>query len=201
MTSSKIQAKTENQAKKKAIAKAKAMAPAVAANIGSTPKTTFRGDPDLFGRLVEDHDHHRGLLAMIEATHGASPERQTLFEELNRELRGHAAAEEQALWSSVMRKPDATDAARHAVAEHKQIDDLLADLAARNMQSGAWLLRFAALKQKYLHHIAEEEQEQFVEAQRVLSDKDVLYLKKVFERRKKAEKAAAKMEKKIKRKG
>ena len=135
---------------------------------------------------------------MIEATHGASPERQTLFEELNRELRGHAAAEEQALWSSVMRKPDATDAARHAVAEHKQIDDLLADLAARDMQSSGWLQRFAALKEKYLHHIMEEEQEQFVEAERVLIDKDVRYLKKVFERRKKAEKATAELKPKLK---
>ena len=192
---------SEGQAKKKAIAKAKAVAPDVAANIGSTHKTKFRGDPELFGRLVEDHDHHRGLLAMIEQTQGASPERLMLFTELNRELRGHAAAEEQALWSSVMRIPDATDAARHAVSEHKQIDDLLADLAARDMQSSGWLQRFAALKEKYLHHIMEEEQEQFVEAERVLTDKDVRYLKKVFERRKKAEKSAAKMEKKLKKKG
>ena len=43
-------------AKRAAIAKAKATAPHVAANMGSTPKTKFRGDPNIFGRLVEDHD-------------------------------------------------------------------------------------------------------------------------------------------------
>lgn len=135
-------------AKRAAIAKAKATAPHVAARIGSTPKTKFRGNPDLFGRLVEDHDRHRALLAMIGETSGKSPDRKKLFRELTLELKSHAAAEEQALWSSVMRNPATTDDARHAVAEHKAIDDMLADLAARDMASPGWLRRFAALREE-----------------------------------------------------
>nr|WP_295108456.1 hemerythrin domain-containing protein [uncultured Caulobacter sp.] len=188
----------ERDAKAQAIAKAKAVAPNIAARIGSTPKTTFRGDPDVFGRLVEDHDRHRALLAMIEETHGDSEDRRTLFEELVRELKAHAAAEEQALWSSVLRDPATTDFARHAVAEHKEIDDMLADLAARDMGSPGWLRRFAGLKEEYLHHIREEEQEQFVAAEEHLSATDVRHMRQVFERRKKAEKANATIEKKIK---
>lgn len=46
---------------------AKAVAPDVPALLGSTPATPFRGNPDIFGRLVEDHDRHRALLAMIDA--------------------------------------------------------------------------------------------------------------------------------------
>lgn len=184
-------------AKTAAIAKAKAVAPARAARIGSTPKTKFRGDPDVFGRLVEDHDRHRALLAMIEDTQGASEERATLFEELTRELKSHAAAEEQALWSTVLRDPETTDFARHAIAEHKELDDMLADLAARDMGTPAWRVRFAALKDEYLHHIREEEQEQFVAAEKRLSDRDRRHLRSVFERRKRAEKAVAVMEKKI----
>jgi hypothetical protein len=180
------------------VAKAKAIAPDIDARIGRLPKTKFRGDPDLFGRLIEDHDRHRALLAMIEETEGKSPDRQTLFEELTKELKSHAAAEEQALWSSVLRIPETTDVGRHAVAEHKEIDDMLADLAARDMASSAWLKRFAALKEEYLHHIKEEEQEQFVDAEKQLSATDIKYMHRVFERRKKAEKAAAKIEKKIK---
>jgi hypothetical protein len=103
-------------AKAHAIAKAKAIAPDLAARIGSTPKTPFRGDPDIFGRLVEDHDRHRALLAMIEETQGDSEDRRALFEELTRELKAHAAAEEQALWASVLRDPQTTDFARHAIA-------------------------------------------------------------------------------------
>lgn len=191
-------AQQEAAAKKQAIQKAKALAPDLAVNIGSTPRTRFRGNPDIFGRLVEDHDRHRALLAMVEATSPKSDERKSLFEELTKELKSHAAAEEQALWSTVMRNPATTDVARHAVSEHKEIDDLLADLAARDMSSAGWLRRFAALKEEYLHHIGEEEQEQFAEAEDQLSSSDIRFMRKVFNKRKKAEKSAAKIEKKIK---
>jgi len=185
------------KAKAEAIAGAKAIAPAVTARIGSTPKTKFRGDPGVFGRLVEDHDRHRALLAMIEETEGKSPDRLTLFAELVKELKAHAAAEEQALWSTVLRDPETTDDARHAIAEHKEIEDMLADLAARDMGSSGWLRRFAGLKDEYLHHIREEEQEQFVAAEKHLKAVDIRYMRRVFNRRKKEEKAAATIEKKI----
>lgn len=185
-------------AKKAAVGKAKLIAPNVAARIGSTPATKFRGNPDVFGRLVEDHDRHRALLAMLSQTVARSSERETLFKELTLELKSHAAAEEQALWSSVMRNPKTTDDARHAVSEHKEIDDMLADLAARDMASPAWMRRFSVLREEYLHHIAEEEQEQFVAAEKELSDADLRYMKQVFNRRKKEEKASVTIEKKIK---
>lgn len=191
-------ATTESRAKHDAVEKARASAPDLAARIGSTPATTFRGNPDIFGRLVEDHDRHRTLFAMVQETEGKSPERERLFRELVHEVKGHAAAEEQALWSTVMRNPDTTDDARHAVHEHKQIDEMIADLAARDMASSAWLTRFGALKDKYLHHIREEEQEQFVAAEAHLSASDIRHMRSVFNRRKKAEKAAVTIEQKIK---
>ena len=187
----------QNAAKSAAIAKAKATAPAVAANIGSTPATKFRGNPEIFGRLVEDHDKHRALLAMIDATEPSSPDRKRLFDEFVKDVHGHAAAEEQALWSSVMRNPATTPFARHAVGDHHKLDKLMADAAARDMTAPGWLTHFAGLKEEYLDHILEEETEQFLEAEKTLTDKDQRYMKKVFNRRKKAEKAAAKIEKKI----
>ncbi len=197
--------KTDNQpasksakaAKALAVAKAKKLAPEVPALMGSTPKTKFRGNADIFGRLVEDHDRHRALLAMISATHGDSKERKKLFKELVLEISAHAAAEEQALWSSVMRHPKTTKDARHAVGEHKEMDKLLADLAARDMASSGWLRRFEKAKDEYLHHIREEEQEQFLHAQKNLTDADIKYMAKVFNERKRAEKAAAVVKKKI----
>src|SRR5690606_12661388 len=107
------------------------------------------------------------------------------------EIKGHAAAEEQALWSSVMRHPKTTEDARHAVGEHKEMDKLLADLAARDMASSGWLRRFAKAREEYLHHIREEEQEQFLAAQKILTPDDLRHLKRIFEERKRAEKASA----------
>lgn len=196
-SASPLPAQREVIAKGQSIAKAKTIAKNVPARIGSTPSTRFRGNPDIFGRLVEDHDRHRALLAMIAATQGSSPERKRLFKELVKEVKGHAAAEEQALWSSVMRIPKTTQDARHAVGEHKEMDKMFAELAAKDMASPAWLRYFAKLHEEYLHHIREEEQEQFVAAQKHLSASDLRYMQQVFNRRKKEEKASAKVEKKV----
>jgi hypothetical protein len=183
--------------KSEAFAKAKRIAPRQAIHIGSTPATKFRGDAAIFGRLVEDHDRHRALFSMIEASEPKSPDRPRLFRELVHEIKSHAAAEEQALWSTVLRHPESTDAGRHAVAEHKKIDDQFADLAARNMTLKSWLKRFGEAKKLYLHHIREEEQEQFVESQKVLTLADQRYMRGVFNRRKREEKAKARVTRKI----
>lgn len=182
---------SEQAARAAAIARAKQLAPDLAARIGSTPVTKFRGNPDIFGRLVADHDEHRALIAMIEQTSGDSPDRRRLFDAMVTEMQAHAAAEEQALWSAVLRNPDTTDHGRHAVAEHKEIDDLIEALQESDMASPGWLRHFAKLKDKYLHHIAEEEQEQFVAAEKHLSESDLAHFEAVFNRRKQAEKAAA----------
>ena len=186
------------KAKAAAIAKARKVAPGTPANLGRVLKTKYRGSPDVFGRLVEDHDRHRALLAMLAETEGGSAERTRLFKELTYELKGHAAAEEQALWSTVLRKPEITDDGRHAVAEHKMLDDMLNDLAARDMKSSGWLARFRKLKEEYLHHIREEEQELFVSVEKSLSATDKRYMRSVFNRRKREEKAVARLTPKMK---
>jgi hypothetical protein len=196
MTKRASQAK-QTEAKVAAIAQARSVAPEVAARIGSTPATKFRGNPAIFGRLVEDHDKHRALLAMIDVTSPNDLARKTLFEEFVRDVHGHAAAEEQALWSTVMRNPETTEFARHAVGDHHKLDKLMADAAARDITAPGWLTHFATLKEEYLEHILEEETEQFVEAEKTLSEQDQRYMQQVFNRRKKAEKAAAVIEKKI----
>jgi hypothetical protein len=163
------------------------------ARIGSKPQTRFRDNPGIFGRLIEDHDRHRDLLAAIDETVGKSDERIELFRRLTVELKAHAAAEEQALWSSVLRKPATTDKGRHAVAEHKEIEDMLNSLAAHDMSKGAWRMRFSALRDEYLHHIREEEQEIFEAIARHLDADYRAHMQQVFEDRKPAEKSKAKV--------
>lgn len=166
------------------------------ARIGSKPATRLRGTPAIFGTLIEDHDRHRLLFARLAETHGESALRKRLFGELTREVKAHAAAEEQALWSTVLRKPEITEDGRHAVAEHKELDDLLIALAASDMASSGWLLRFHKLREEYLHHIKEEEQEIFPEVGKLLSSADKRFMNSVFLRRKAAEKRKARVTKK-----
>ena len=146
---------------------------------------------DIFARLKQDHDKHRELLDKLLETQGDSEERKSLFEELTKELKGHASAEEQALYSTMMRKPPTTDETRHSVAEHHEIEEALNDLAATDMSSSSWMHKFKDLDHDYRHHIDEEEEEHFPDFAKHLDDKDREHMRDVFERRKKEEKAEA----------
>ena len=145
----------------------------------------------IFDRLKQDHDRHRELLDRLMETHGDSPEREQLFTELTKELKSHAAAEEQALYSTMLRKPPTTDETRHSVAEHHELDEMLNDLAATDMSSSAWLQKFKTLDHDYRHHINEEEEEHFPDFKQYLDSEDVEHMAEVFERRKEEEKDEA----------
>ncbi|WP_454599068.1 hemerythrin domain-containing protein [Qipengyuania sp. SM2507] len=148
---------------------------------------------EIFARLKQDHDRHRELLDRLLQTHGDTEERKSLFEELTKELKGHASAEEQALYSTMMRKPPTTDETRHSVAEHHEIEEALNDLAATDMSSSAWLQKFKDLDHDYRHHIDEEEEEHFPDFAKHLNDTDREHMRSVFERRKQEEKAEAEL--------
>ena len=143
---------------------------------------------DIFDELKADHDRHRKLLDQLLETHGDSAERKRLFTELTKELKGHAAAEEQALYSTMLRKPETTDETRHSVAEHHEIDEALNDLAATDMSEGGWLTKFKSFEHQYRHHIDEEEEDHFPDFKNYLDEADVKHMAQVFERRKRQEK-------------
>lgn len=147
--------------------------------------------PDIFDVLKQDHDKHRALITKIKRTHGDDADRVTLFEQFTIEVKAHAAAEEQALYSTVMRKPHLTADTRHSVAEHHEIEEMLNDLAATDITSEEWEEDFAELAHRYLHHITEEEDEHFPEFAEELTDDDRAWIATVFTWRKPAEKAEA----------
>lgn len=142
---------------------------------------------DIFARLKEDHDRQRELLDRIERADAATHERVKLFESFTKDAKSHAAAEEQALYSTMMRKPPTTSEVRHSVAEHHEIEVALNDLAATDLESGEWMEKFRELKHDYLHHIDEEEEEHFPDFERYLTSADEAYMREVFEQRKAVE--------------
>lgn len=145
---------------------------------------------DIFARLIEDHDLHRKLFAEL-AESEQWGDREPLFIRLTKELKAHAAAEEQALYSTMMRKPETTAETRHSVAEHHEIEELLNDLAATDLAASDWPDKLEALRHRYSHHIDEEEDEHFPDFANYLTDDDVAYMRTVFERRKREETAMA----------
>lgn len=145
----------------------------------------------IFARLKADHDRHRALLERIDRTKGDSDDRRYLFEAFRVEVTAHAASEEMSLYATMLARSDLRDEAQHSVAEHKEIEDYLAELQAMDFSSTGWLARFRTMKDRYLHHIDEEEEEMFPSAEAGLSDSRKSELLAIFEREKPREKARA----------
>ena len=141
----------------------------------------------IFDRLIEDHNRHRDLLAKIAETSGDSEERRTLFEKFRIDVTAHASAEEQSLYAEMMARPELSDDARHSVAEHKALDDLIGELVDMDMSSPGWLTKFKTLRHDYEHHIEEEEEDMFPNADKELSKAVETKLGKIFADRKPAE--------------
>lgn len=141
----------------------------------------------IFDKLIEDHNRHRDLLAKIAETSGDSEERRTLFEQFRIDVTAHASAEEQSLYAEMMGRPELTDDARHGVAEHKELDDLIGELVEMDMSSPGWLVKFKTLRHDYEHHIEEEEKDIFPTADEELSKAVATNLGKIFAERKPAE--------------
>lgn len=142
-------------------------------------------DADIFDRLKKDHDFHRELLAKIFASKGE--ERSKLFERFKVEVTAHAAAEEETLYSTMLAREELRHDAVHSVAEHKEIGDLLDDVAKLDPDSSDWADHFGKLSERYIHHIDEEEEEMFPTAAEGLSEAKVVELKARFDKRKPAE--------------
>lgn len=148
-------------------------------------------DARIFADLKADHERHRDLLARLAETSGDSEERRDLFDAFRVEVSAHAAAEEESLYATMLARPELRDEARHSVSEHKEIDDLLGELAEIEMSSPAWLAKFKELRHRYEHHIEEEEEEMFPAAAKDLSRAEQDRLARIFEARKPKELALA----------
>ena len=124
----------------------------------------------LFEALREDHDTQRTLLGLLIKTHGDSDGREELFEKVKKALTSHAAAEERALYIPMMELDMTQEKARHSVAEHHEIDELVEELEDTDFSSPGWLAAAKKLQELVTHHLDEEEQEVFQLAGRALSE-------------------------------
>ncbi|MDY0077533.1 MAG: hemerythrin domain-containing protein [Bacteroidales bacterium] len=131
---------------------------------------------NIFDELKKEHKTQRSLANDLLKTEGESTERKSVWKKLKIELQAHANAEERNLYVPMLEHDKSQENARHSIAEHHEIDELIEKLDETDMSSSAWLAHFKNLRELVFHHLDEEEQEIFTVAGRVLSagDKDKL---------------------------
>lgn len=141
----------------------------------------------IYESIRKDHSRHRELLQGLAETSGDSKDRRKMWDEFYYDVKAHAAAEEETFYSKLMADPDGQDDARHSVAEHKEMDDIIKELNATELSSPVWLTKFKTLKHDYEHHMDEEEKDIFDKAQQVFNSQEADAIGEDFAQRKSAE--------------
>lgn len=125
---------------------------------------------NIFEALRSDHERQRDLVARLLETEGASDERRDLFERLKVELEAHAGAEERHFYIPLMEHDLTQDKARHSVAEHHELDELVEQLEGYDMSGPQWIQTARDLEHRLTHHLDEEEREVFQMAGKALTE-------------------------------
>ena len=122
----------------------------------------------LYDALRASHEVQRSLLRSLVRVRDPD-RRQQVFSELRIELAAHEAAEERALYVPMLMDDAGLDASRHALHEHHQIDELVADLQGLAIDGEAWCRKAAELSEEVHHHLREEEKKFFQVSGRILT--------------------------------
>ncbi|RKN75128.1 hemerythrin domain-containing protein [Ulvibacterium marinum] len=136
---------------------------------------------DIFKALREDHDKQRDLLKQLVSTSGDTKKRQQLFKNLRTALETHADAEERYFYKPLIDSDKTQEKARHGIAEHHEIDELITELDQTDFSSPAWLRIAKNLKERVEHHLDEEEHQVFQIAGKVLSTSQKESLSKAYQ--------------------
>ena len=125
---------------------------------------------NIYDELRASHAKQRRLCSSMVRTLAGNPaKRAVLFRELRIELAAHAAAEERYLYVPILMYDMGLNSARHALAEHHQMDELVEDLQALDSAGEAWGTKASELVHKVRHHLKEEETKFFQVPGKLLS--------------------------------
>jgi hypothetical protein len=127
---------------------------------------------NIFEQIRQDHDKQRLLLDQLVQTSGASEIRKQVYESLKKELEIHADAEERHFYKPLISNDMMQEKARHGIAEHHEIDEIIEKLDETTYDSSAWLTYAIQLKDKVEHHLKDEEHTFFQLAGKVFTEKE-----------------------------
>lgn len=127
-----------------------------------------------FSSLIQDHAKVRHIIdELLETKPTAKQTRQQLLTTLKHELQTHEALEENIVYASLKDKRPTRELAQEAYQEHHVVDVLLEELESLDFRDEAWKAKLTVLQENLLHHIQEEEEQLFPQAEKTLSAKEL----------------------------
>lgn len=136
---------------------------------------------NIFEALRKDHEIQRDLIDQLVKTSGDTDKRKELFDQLKKELALHEDAEERHFYVPLLEVDMTQEKARHSIAEHHEMDELVEKIEETDRSSSAWLVYMKELAHQVEHHLDEEEQEVFQLAGKALKETEKKSLAKDYQ--------------------
>jgi hemerythrin superfamily protein len=130
--------------------------------------------PNAIELLKDDHEQVKALFAQYEAAGPrAHQKKKGIAEEVFAELTVHTTLEEELFYPAMKRKTDqdGKDLVAEAVEEHHVVTTLMDELKGLDPADERYDAKFKVLMENVAHHIEEEEDEMFPEAEEVLGER------------------------------
>lgn len=136
---------------------------------------------DIFTVIKNEHEQLRSILSnMSKTTPRSTAARSKLVAQCKETLVLHNDAEEQVFYARLM-ETDAREMVLEALEEHHVEEVLLEELVELDVSDERWTAKVKVMKEICEHHIEEEEDEIFEQAQKVLDDDEPERMAKEFE--------------------
>lgn len=147
---------------------------------------------DIFEQIKQDHEKARQMATRIEAlSDEEGTERARLFEKFREDILLHAHSEEKAFYRPLARFDETSEEVQHAKKEHEEAEGMIEQLSSMDAAAPDWITLFRKLRQSLEHHMQEEENEMFRDAQRVINDNDAEAMAEKMEEYKEEERETA----------
>ena len=133
--------------------------------------------PNAITMLKSDHATLKRLLReLTETSDRALKTRESLVDQIEREIKVHAQVEEEIFYPAYLNAAKGTDAEDmfyEAAEEHHVVDMVLPALQAANPKSNEFKAKAKVLKELVEHHIREEEREMFAMARQLFDEEQL----------------------------
>ena len=132
--------------------------------------------------LTQDHRKVDDLFTQIESD---GSDRKQIFGQIYNALTLHSQAEETFFYPELELSSETSGDVQHSYKEHKQVKEMLEQLATSNPDSAVWMTRLNELKESVQHHVEEEEGELFPKSKEVLGEQKLAEIGRKIEQLKK----------------
>jgi hemerythrin superfamily protein len=120
--------------------------------------------------LKQDHQEASAMMDRIESADAGDASVMTIFNQLKQALTLHTQIEETIFYPALRNNDETQDQIEESFEEHQEVKDLLSEMSGMQAGSDEFMSLMGDLRDAVEHHVEEEENELFPQAQQILGD-------------------------------